>query len=81
MPGTPGVREADDQKHFQSQHHTLSIPESANNNLLLSTPLLLISKRWCPGLESNQHGFYPTRSLVWRVYQFRHPGSLRAALI
>lgn len=30
---------------------------------------------WCPGLESNQHGFYPTRSLVWRVYQFRHPGT------
>ena len=30
---------------------------------------------WCPELESNQHGFYPTRSLVWRVYQFRHPGS------
>ena len=30
---------------------------------------------WCPELESNQHGFYPTRSLVSRVYQFRHPGT------
>ena len=30
---------------------------------------------WCPELESNQHGYYPTRSLVLRVCQFRHPGT------
>ena len=35
-------------------------------------------REWCPGLESNQHGNYPTRSLVLRVYQFRHPGKVFA---
>lgn len=26
----------------------------------------------CEGRDSNSHRIAPTRSLVWRVYQFRH---------
>ena len=32
----------------------------------------------CPGLDSNQHGFYSTRPSSVRVYQFHHPGRVRA---
>ena len=34
---------------------------------------LLCFDYWCGGGESNSHSYIATRSLVLRVYQFRHP--------